>query len=110
MHDRFAQPGGMRQVGAPVLGEVDEAGGQPCQVPGEGPAADGHQSSSSSAYGSSGALAGPLRTTPVRASKREPWQGQSQDFSSPLQRTTQPMWVQRALWACSDPSPARYTA
>ena len=55
---------------------------------------------------SSGATAGPASTLPSTP-KREPWQGQSHDFSASLKRTVHPRWVQRADTACSAPAVSR---
>ena len=52
---------------------------------------------------SSGATAGPSSTEPSTA-KREPWQGQSQERSAALKRSTQPRWVQPIETACKVPS------
>ena len=95
--------------------DVNASGGQTHEVTAvEAPQRYGHgisaspgRPSTARSKGSSGSLAGPLRMPPVAASKRDPWHGQSQDFSSLLQRTTQPRWVHRALCAHSLPSPVR---
>src|SRR3954447_7951764 len=51
--------------------------------------------------------AGPSSTSPSRASKREPWQGQSQVRSAALKETMQPRWVQRAESRGRSPSSSR---
>ena len=59
--------------------------------------------------GSSGAAAGPFRTSPS-GSKREPWHGQSHVASPEFQRTMQPRCVQRAETRWSSPSQSRHSA
>ena len=54
----------------------------------------------------SGAIAGPVSTSPVGA-KREPWQGQSQLVSSAFQWTMQPRWVHTADRSWSTPASSR---
>src|SRR5215203_3156182 len=60
--------------------------------------------------GESPSMAGPLRTWPSVGSKREPWQGQSQDFSLSLKATTHPKWVQTAENSWSAPASSRKRA
>jgi hypothetical protein len=50
----------------------------------------------------SAVLAGPLITFPVEE-KREPWHGQSNDFSELFHVTIQPKCVHTAEYACSCP-------
>ena len=74
---------------------------------GPGFARDGQPApSSGGSRRSSGRTAGPSRTAPS-TSKREPWHGQSQLRSAPLNRTRQPRWVHRSDTACK---PARVVA
>ncbi len=60
------------------------------------------------ASGGSGLSAGPCSTCPS-TTKREKWQGQSQDFSARLQCTTQPRCVHTAEHTCSAACSSRYT-
>src|SRR5690606_19486697 len=54
-------------------------------------------------------VAGPVITLP-NGSKREPWQGQSQELSTSFQCTTHPKCVHTAEHWCRTPSWSQYTA